>query len=91
VPGEFASESFTGTDIDDWDEEDDDDDRWDLFVDDLDDRMPYREWDCVFPEYCKTRHLLNHHPVKTWFDEPDHELEDFRDIRKYGVPRLTCG
>jgi transcriptional regulator with XRE-family HTH domain len=69
----------------DWDEEDNDDDRWDLFVDDLDDRMPYREWDCVFPEYRKTRHLLNHRPVKTWFDEPDHELEHFRDSAPYNI------
>lgn len=69
-------------DEDDWDEEDD---RWDLFVDDLDDRMPYREWDCVFPEYRKTRHLLNHRPVKTWFDEPDNELEEFRDIAPYNI------
>jgi transcriptional regulator with XRE-family HTH domain len=69
----------------DWDEEDGDEDRWDLFVDDLDDRMPYREWDCVFPEYRKTRHLLNHRPVKTWFDEPDHELEEFRDSAPYNI------
>ncbi len=68
----------------DWGE-DDDDDRWGLFVDDVDDRMPYREWDCVFPEYRKTRHLLNHRPVKTWFDEPDHELEGFRDISPYNI------
>jgi len=65
--------------FDDGDDDDDDADRWDLFVGDLDDRMPYREWDCVFAEYRKTRHLLNHRPVKTWFDEPDHELEAFRD------------
>lgn len=70
---------------DDRDEEDDDEDRWDLFVEDLDDRMPYREWDCVFAEYRKTRHLLNHRPVKTWFDEPDHELEGFRDIAPYNI------
>lgn len=68
----------------DWGE-DDDDDRWGLFVDDVDDRMPYREWDCVFPEYRKTRHLLNHRPVKTWFDEPDDELEGFRDISPYNT------
>jgi transcriptional regulator with XRE-family HTH domain len=66
----------------------DDDDRWDLFVDDLDDRMPYREWDCVFPEYRKIRHLLNHRPVKTWFDEPDHELEAFRDGFQYNILAL---
>jgi len=62
----------------DGDEGDGDDDHWDLFLEDLDDRMPYREWDCVFPEYRRTRHLLNHRPVKTWFDEPDNELEAFR-------------
>lgn len=67
---------------DDWGE---DEDRWGLFVDDLDDRMPYREWDCVFSEHRKTRHLLNHRPVKTWFDEPDHELENFRDIAPYNI------
>jgi transcriptional regulator with XRE-family HTH domain len=70
----------------DWDDEDDD--RWGLFADDLDDRMPYREWDCVFPDYRKTRHLLNHRPVKTWFDEPDHELEGFRDGFRYNVLAL---
>jgi len=69
----------------DLDEEDGDKGRWDLFVDDLDDRMPYREWDCVFPEYRKTRHLLNHRPVKTWFDERDHELEEFRDSAPYNI------
>jgi transcriptional regulator with XRE-family HTH domain len=57
-----------------------DDDRWRAFTDDLDDRMPYREWGCVFPEYRMTRHLLNYRPAKTWFDEPDHELEGFRKI-----------
>lgn len=57
-------------------------------MDDLDDRMPYREWDCVFPEYRKTRHLLNHRPVKTWFDEPDHELETFRDGFQYNILAL---
>jgi hypothetical protein len=67
------------------DECDGDDDHWDVFMDDLDDRMPYREWDCVFPEYRKTRHLLNHRPVKTWFDEPDHELEAFRDSAPYNI------
>lgn len=64
--------------------EDDDtcdgDARWEDFTDDLDDRMPYREWDCVFPEYRMTRHLLNHRPAKTWFDEPDDELEGFRKL-----------
>jgi len=82
-----GAESRTADDEDeDWD--DDDDDRWDPFVDDLDDRMPYREWDCVFPEYRKTRHLLNHRPVKTWFDEPDHELEAFRDGFQYNILAL---
>jgi transcriptional regulator with XRE-family HTH domain len=76
------------TDNEDEDWDDDDDDHWDLFADDLDDRMPYREWDCVFPEYRKTRHLLNHRPVKTWFDEPDHELEEFRDIAQYNILAL---
>jgi hypothetical protein len=62
------------------DDRDDRDDRWEVFAEDIDDRMPYREWDCVFPEYRMTRHLLNHRPVKTWFDEPDHELEGFRKL-----------
>lgn len=57
-------------------------------MNDLDDRMPYREWDCVFPEYRKTRHLLNHRPVNTWFDEPDRELEEFRDIAQYNILAL---
>lgn len=70
------------------DPDDDDDDRWNFFVDDLNDRMPYREWDCVFPEYRKTRHLLNHRPVKTWFDEPDHELEEFRGSAQYNILAL---
>lgn len=68
--------------------DDTDDDRWDLFEEDLDGRMPYREWDCVFPEYRMTRHLLNHRPVKTWFDEPDHELEQFRDNFQYNILAL---
>lgn len=83
-----AQDPVDGDDEDDWEEEEDDDDRWDLFVDDLDDRMPYREWDCVFSEYRKTRHLLNHRPVKTWFDEPDHELEAFRDGFQYNILAL---
>jgi hypothetical protein len=42
----------------------------------------------VFPEYRKTRHLLNHRPVKTWFDEPDHELEAFRGGFQYNILAL---
>lgn len=80
-----GAESRTAEDDENGDWDDVDDDRWDLFVDDLDDRMPYREWDCIFPEYRKTRHLLNHRPVKTWFDEPDHELEGFREIAPYNI------
>jgi transcriptional regulator with XRE-family HTH domain len=81
-----GAESHDKADGEEHDDRDDvDNDRWDLFTDDLDDRMPYREWDCVFPEYRKTRHLLNHRPVKTWFDEPDHELEEFRDSAPYNI------
>lgn len=72
-----------GTDDDTWDA--DPDERWSLFEDDMDDRMPYREWDCAFPEYRKTRHLINHRPPKTWFDEPDHELETFRRNAPYNI------
>jgi transcriptional regulator with XRE-family HTH domain len=87
LPGEPSSEQGLVDEDDegDWDE---DDDRWELFVDNLDDRMPYREWDCVFPEYRRTRHLLNHRPVKTWFDEPDHELEEFRHSAQYNILAL---
>jgi hypothetical protein len=49
---------------------DDPDDRWDFFTGDLDDRMPYPEWD-VSSRYRRTpmlRALLDQHPVKTWFD-----------------------
>jgi transcriptional regulator with XRE-family HTH domain len=81
-----AAESPAASVDENWD--DDYDDRWDLFMDDLDNRMPYREWDCVFPEYRKTRHLLNHRPVKTWFDEPDQELEMFRDGFQYNILAL---
>lgn len=80
-----GSESHAAEDAQDSDWNDGEDDYWDVFVDDLDDRMSYREWDCAFPEYRKTRHLLNHRPVKTWFDEPDHELESFRDSASYNI------
>lgn len=83
-----GAEGRTAEDDEDGDWDDTEDDRWNLFIDDLDDRMPYREWDCVFPEYRMTRHLLNHRPVKAWFDEPDHELEQFRDNFQYNVLAL---
>jgi hypothetical protein len=54
--------------------------RWDCFEEDLDDRMPYREWDCVFAEYRQTRLLLDRRPAETWFDEPDAELDAFRAL-----------
>ena len=60
-------------------------DRWDDFLEDLDDRMPYREWNCAFAEYRRTRHLLNHRPPRTWFDEPDEELEGFRSLAASNV------
>jgi transcriptional regulator with XRE-family HTH domain len=75
--GVIDEEDTAGEDDDTWD---DGESRWGDFTDDLDDRMPYREWDCVFREYRMTRHLLNYRPVKTWFDEPDHELEGFRKL-----------
>jgi hypothetical protein len=60
-------------------------DRWEEFEDDLDDRVPYREWDCVFAEYRKTRLLLDRRPVETWFDEPDAELDAFRAAAPYNL------
>jgi transcriptional regulator with XRE-family HTH domain len=59
--------------------------RWDDLDEDLDDRMPYREWDCVFAEYRKARLLLDHRPVETWFDEPDAELDAFRVLAPSNV------
>lgn len=60
-------------------------DRWSHFEDELDDRMPYREWDCVFAEYRKTRLLLDRRPPQTWFDEPDTELDEFRALAPYNL------
>jgi hypothetical protein len=54
--------------------------RWEYFQEDLDDRMPYREWDCVFAEYRKARLLLDRRPAETWFDEPEAELDAFRAL-----------
>jgi hypothetical protein len=77
LPAEAKSDAAAGDDQDagDWRAS-----RWDDLEEDLDDRMPYREWDCVFPEYRKARLLLDHRPVETWFDEPDAELDAFRAL-----------
>lgn len=71
---------------DETDEEDTDSSmRWGMFVNDMDDRMPYREWDCAFPGYRKTRLLLDHRPARTWFDEPDEMLDEFRAGAPYNL------
>ncbi|GAA0612077.1 helix-turn-helix domain-containing protein [Kribbella sandramycini] len=61
------------------------DDRWDYLEEQLDELIPFREWDCVFPEYRKARLLIERRHPHTWFDEPDDELQQFRDLAPYNI------